>query len=221
MTHLEEKLGQLKHSVIEMMELVEKQLEKSKEAFMTMDTELAEEIIYTEKRINAMELSIDRECEKAFALINPLASDLRFVISVLKINSDLERIGDYAESIANYVLDAEQPFEESYLNKLNIPKMFDIATSMLIDINTAFANENAKKARKIFKKDKELNKINKNASKVINEIVKKDASKFSTSLYIFSTIRKLERLGDHVTNMAENIIFHLEAKVLKHKGKRS
>lgn len=220
MTHLEEKLGQLKHSVIEMIELVQNQLEKSKKAFMTMDAELAEEIIYTEKRVNAMELSVDRECEKAFALINPLASDLRFVISVLKINSDLERIGDYAESIASYVLDTEHPFEENYLNKLHIPKMFDIATSMLVDIKVSFANEDAKKARKIFKKDKELNKINKNASRVISDFVKKDADKFSTSLYIFSTIRKLERLGDHVTNMAENIIFYLEAKVLKHKGKK-
>jgi len=221
MTHLEEKLGQLKHSVIEMMELVQNQLEKSKEAFLTMDTELAEEIIYTEKRINAMELSIDRECEKAFALINPLASDLRFVISVLKINSDLERIGDYSESIAGYILDSDKAFEESYLNKLNIEKMFNIAISMLEDINIAFVNENAKKARKIFKKDKELNKINKNASKVISDFVKINSDHLKTSLYIFSTIRKLERLGDHVTNMAENIIFYLEAKVLKHKGKRS
>lgn len=221
MTHLEEKLGQLKHSVIEMMELVQNQLEKSKEAFLTMDTELAEEIIYTEKRINAMELSIDRECEKVFALINPLASDLRFVISVLKINSDLERIGDYSESIAGYILDADNTFEESYLKKLNIEKMFDIAISMLADINIAFVNEDAKKARKIFKKDKELNKINKNASKVISDFVKINSDHLQTSLYIFSTIRKLERLGDHVTNMVENIIFYLEAKVLKHKGKRS
>jgi len=220
MTHLEERLGNLKYAVIDMMERVEKQLLKAKEAFLTMDIELAQEIIHSEKRINAMELTIDRDCEKIFALINPLASDLRFVIAVLKINSDLERIADYAEGIAHYVIEMEKPLEEKHISKLQIAKMFDISISMLNDMALSFEEENTKKARKIFKKDADLNKINRNSSKIISDFTKDSNENTKTVLFTFSIIRKLERVGDHVKNIAEQTIFYLEAKVLKHKGKK-
>lgn len=220
MTHLEERLGNLKYAVIDMMERVEKQLLKAKEAFLTMDIELAQEIIHSEKRINALELTIDRDCEKIFALINPLASDLRFVIAVLKINSDLERIADYAEGIAHYVIEMEKPLEEKHISKLQIAKMFDISISMLNDMALSFEEENTKKARKIFKKDADLNKINRNSSKIISDFTKDSNENTKTVLFTFSIIRKLERVGDHVKNIAEQTIFYLEAKVLKHKGKK-
>ena len=98
--------------------------------------------------------------------------------------------------------------------------MFALAISMLVDINVAFADGDSKKVRKIFKKEKELNKMNRKAARLINEYLKNDSEKVRTSLYIFSTINKLERVGNHVSNIAENIIFYLEAKVIKHKGKK-
>lgn len=219
MIHLDTELGQLKQAVIDMMILVEHQLEKSKEAYINMDSDLAEEIIHTEKRVNAMEISIDRDCEKLFALLTPVATDLRFVISVLKINSDLERIGDYAENIAKYVIAVEKEFTKEQIERVRLLEMFSIANEMLYSIREAFESDDTKLARKVFKKDKKLNKINENASKIIAAIVKDKPSEIRAFLFLFSTIRKLERVGDHIKNISENIIFYLEAKVLKHKKK--
>lgn len=217
MNHLEIELKQLNQAMIEMMQLVKKQVEKSKEAYLKMDTELAQEIIYTEKRVNALELSIDRNCENILALFNPLASNLRFVISIFKINSDLERIGDYANGISNYVLLNPKEIKPSLVEAVNLKEMFDITISMTQDIFKAFEKKDTKLARKVYKKDKELNLINQNAPQIISQYVKKEPESIEQALYLFSTIRKLERIGDHIKNIAEELIFHLEAEVIKHK----
>jgi len=220
MTHLEEELKQLKEAVIDMTGLAISQLQKAKEAYLKMDTEIAQEIIHNEKRMDAMELSIDRDCENIFALFNPVASDLRFVIAVLKINSDLERIGDYAEGIAKYVVDFNKTINSEITEATHLTQMFDVAISMTQDIMIAFEKKDNTLARKVYKKDVELNQINKNASKVISDFVKKEPEMIRQSLFLFSTIRKLERVGDHIKNIAEDLIFYIEAEVLKHKKKK-
>ncbi len=220
MTHLEEELNELKETVIEMMELVINQLSKSKEALMAYDTELAEEIIHNELRVNAFDINISRHCENILALYSPVASDLRFVLSVLEMTSSIERIGDHAENIAGYVISSESPIAKELLSENRIAEMFDLSLTMLNDVTEGFINEDNKIARKIFKQDKELNKINKNSSKIISEQIKKDTSIIRPLLYLFTAIHKLERVGDLSKNMAEEIIFYLDAKVLKHKRKR-
>ncbi|PCJ81923.1 MAG: phosphate transport system regulatory protein PhoU [Bacteroidetes bacterium] len=217
MTHLEEELKSLKKSVLEMTALAISQLKKAKDAYMNMDTEIAQVVIHNEKRMNAIELSIDRDCENIFALFNPVASDLRFVIAMLKINSDLERIADYAEGIASYVVDFDQDLRAELIEATKLNLMFDIAISMAQDIMVAFDEEDDKLAMKVYKKDVELNMINKNSSSVICDFAKKDPDIIVQSLFLFSTIRKLERVGDHIKNIAEELIFYLEAEILKHK----
>src|ERR1035437_7797529 len=105
MTHLDTEIQSVKKSTIEMWKLVELQLEKGKDSLINFDKDLAREIILREKRVNAWELKIDRDCENIIALFNPLAIDLRFVLAVLKINTNLERTGDIADGIAKFVLD--------------------------------------------------------------------------------------------------------------------
>ena len=139
--NIEEELNQLKDALIEMAELTISQLKKAKEAYVNNDSELAEEIIHRENRVNAMELNIDRDCERIFALLNPVASDLRFVISSLKINSDLERIADYADGIADYVIDSIGDFDPNLAELTKISSMFDIAISMAEDIVVALKND--------------------------------------------------------------------------------
>src|SRR5687767_1753902 len=104
MTHLQEQLDNLRKSLTEMASLVEKQLEKSIDALLEEDEDKANEVLHAERRVNAFELKIDNDCENIFALLTPVAHDMRFVFATLKINGDLERIGDYAESIAGTVL---------------------------------------------------------------------------------------------------------------------
>ena len=220
MTHLEAELKQLKEQVLDMMRLVRSQLTKSKDALVNMDTALAQEIIHVETRVNAVELSIDRDCENIFALFNPVAVDLRFVLAALKINNQLERVGDHAEGIAKYVLDINKPFDAKLLKDIQFDKMYETALSMLDDCIEAYETEDTKLAREVFQKDSTLNKINNTAGEVIAAYGGKDASKIQEVLFLFSTIRKLERVGDLAKNVAEETIFYIEAKVLKHEKKK-
>ena len=220
MTNLDQYRESLKQSGLEMFELCKKQTVKSKEAFLNHDIDLAEEVIHTENRVNALDLKIDRDCERFIALHTPVASDLRFVLALRKINFDLERVGDHAFGIARYIIEIDTPIDHKLLEKLRFVEMYESAISMLDDVTNAFIDDDAKKARKVFKKDKVLNKININSFKIISEEVKKDPNLIDQYLLLFSVIKKIERTGDLITNIAEDVIFYMEAEVLKHRKKK-
>ncbi len=217
MTHLDEELKQLKSDIVEMWRLVISQIKKTQEALITFDKDLAHEVLANEKRVNALELKIDRECENIFALFNPVAVDLRFVLAILKINNNLERTGDIAEGIGKFIVKAQNPFEESLLEISQVIVMYEEAADMLQDILVAFEEENTKISRSIFKRDETLDEINRNANTILAAYIRNNPNNIEQGLYILSTIRKLERVGDQCKNIAEEIIFYLEAKVLKHK----
>ena len=220
MMNFQEYRDHLKHSGLEMFDLCKKQLENAKDAFLDYDKDLAEEVLRTENRVNALDLKIDKDCERFIALHTPVAGDLRFVLALRKINFDLERIGDHAYGISNFIITIDEQVSEDKLEKLEFRTMYEEALSMLDDISVAFDEGDTKMARKVFKKDKILNKINQDAVKVIAEEVKKDPSGIEQYLLLFSVIKKLERIGDLVTNIAEEIIFHRKAEILKHKKKK-
>lgn len=221
MTHLEKELRHLKDQVIDMMYLVRNQLHKSKEAFLELDKDLAREIIHYENRVNATELSIDRDCENILALYNPVAIDLRFVIASLKVNTQLERMGDHADGIASYTTILKEPFEKELIKELRFVEMFDTVLSMIDDAIHAFNFENTKLARWVFGKDATINEINHKAQKIIAKYAAQHPNKIEKYLLLFSTIKKIERVGDLAKNIAEETIFYTEAKILKHKDKEA
>jgi phosphate transport system protein len=216
MTQLENELHGVKSEIINMWTLVESQLQKAREAMQKFDRDLAREIVLKEKRVNAYELKIDRDCEDIFALYCPVAIDLRFLLAVLKINNNLERIGDIAEGIAKYVIDSTDDFDTSLFHSTKLMQMFDESISILADTRISFEREDTILARSLFKRDEVLDDINLGAIDVLTEIIKKDNDITSDALYVLSIIRKLERVGDQAKNIAEEIIFYVEAKVLKH-----
>ncbi len=218
MTHLDIELKSLKSDLLEMFGLVKNQLEKSKDALRRLDKDLAREIIVNEKRVNGFELKIDRDCENIIALLSPLAVDLRFVLAALKINSNLERIGDIAEGIAKFVLDIKLEPEKELLDSTRLVEMFEIAHSMIANVMDAFDNEDTTLARSIFKQDEVLDEINVQANTAVADFIRSHQDRINQSLYTLSAIRKLERVGDQCKNIAEEIIFYVEAKVLKHKS---
>lgn len=221
MSQLEAQLSQLKGSIIEMMKLATKQLQKAHKAIQTLDSDLSQEVIHRENRMNAMELTIDRDCENMFALWNPVATDLRFVLAMLKINSELERIGDHAAGLAKYVLANQEPFDMELTKLIELDKMFEVAISMTEDITNGFNENDTNVVRKVFKKDLILNEILKVSSDIIGEYVAKNPHFSRQSLFLFSSLRKLERVGDLTKNIAEQTIFYLEAEVVRHKvGKK-
>jgi len=219
MAQIETELQLLKTEVINMWSLVNSQLSKARLAFLNFDKDLAREVVLKEKRVNGTELKIDRDCENIFALFCPVAIDLRFLLAVLKINSNLERIGDIAEGIGKYIIDAEAPFTQKMLDATRILPMYEESVNMLEDTQTAFENEDTVLARSVFKKDDLLDQVNKDSNKVLERHLAEHPEDTAQALWILSIIRKLERVGDQSKNIAEEIIFYLEAKVLKHKGK--
>lgn len=214
--HIDIELNKLKEDMSEMFRMVHSQLEKSKESLLKLDKDLAREVIVNEKRVNSFELKLDRDCENIIALFNPVAVDLRFVLACLKINSNLERVGDIAEGIAKFVLNIKLMPEKELLEKTRLIEMYDIANAMLNDVMNAFISEDTKLARSVFKRDEELDEINAAANTSVADFIREHNDRINQSLYALSSIRKLERVGDQCKNIAEEIIFYIEAKVLKH-----
>ena len=220
MISLDQHKEALNQAGLEMLHLCHKQLENAREAFFTHDSELAEEVVHTENRVNALDLRIDRDCERFIALHNPVASDLRFALALRKINFDLERVGDHAYGISKYIVELDTPIDKNLLEKMRVEEMFEAALSMLEDITDSYEEVDTKMARKVFKKDKTLNKINMDSFGIISEEVQKEPKLINQYLLLFSVIKKLERIGDLITNIAEEIIFYSEAEVMKHRKKK-
>lgn len=216
MSQIDNPIHNIKHALEQMFDLVSMQLMKSKEALERFDKDLASEVIQIEKRVNGQELQIDRVAENFIALYSPVAIDLRFVLAALKINNNLERIGDIAEGISKYINESQTAFDRQLMEESNIIPMFEAAVRMLKEVHEAFEKEDTALARRIFKSDDYLDHINLEAINNLTEAMHGDASKIKDALFLISIIRKLERIGDQLKNIAEEIIFYIEAKVLKH-----
>ncbi len=216
-THFELELNAIKSSLLEMWSIVISQHEKAKMALENFDKDLANEVHTNEKLLDAFELKHDMDCENLIVLNNPVAVDLRFILAVLKINYNLERIGDYANYIANQIRKAEAPFDTELVSTTKILEMFDVSHVMLVQAYESFEKNNAVPLRNLPELDKKLDHINKESFRVLSEYLMKNPEKSMQALEIFSMIRKLERVGDHNQNIAEEIVFYLDARVIKHK----
>jgi phosphate transport system protein len=204
----------------EMLSMCKSQLQKTKESFVTHDSDLAEEVMRKESRINALDIKIEKDCERYLALYNPVASDLRFIMAVLKINAELERIADHSYNISKYVVDVDNKISAQLLEATQFEKMYDTVMSMMGNISDAYENKDVKCARKVFKKDKVLDEINLKSFSVLRAEIKKDDSIIDQAFILFSVVKKLERVGDLIKNIAEEIIFYIDAEVLKHQRKK-
>lgn len=217
MNHLQRELNILKSSLLEMWSIVISQHEKAKMAIENDDKDLANEIHLNEKLLDAFELKHDMDCENLIALYNPMAIDLRFVLSALKISYNLERIGDYANYIANTIRKSDIPFDIQLINDTHIPEMFEIAHLMLVEAYESFERDDSKVIHDISSLDKKLDSRAKDSLPILSEHVRQKPADAKQALELFSIIRKLERVGDHNQNIAEEIVFYLDARIIKHK----
>jgi phosphate transport system protein len=217
MNHLQNELKTLKSSLLEMWSIVISQHEKARLAIETYDKDLANEIHTNERLLDAFELKHDMDCENLIALYNPVAIDLRFVLAVLKINYNLERIGDYANYTANTIRKSDTPFESQLLRDAHILEMYEIAHIMMVEAYESFEKDDIKAVHNMSQLDKKLDGWNKESFQVLSEYIKKNPEMARQALEIFSIIRRLERVGDHNQNIAEEIVFYLDARIIKHK----
>ena len=217
MTHLETELSNLRLELNEMWALVISQVKESREALLNFDKEAAAEILFKEKMVDVFELKLDRDCENIIALYNPVASDLRLTIAIIKIVLNLERIADFAKGIAKFIAKSPRDSINSELLKIShAEELLTSALAMLTDAKTALDNENSRMAVSIFAKDSLIDEITNTSNKVIAAYILQNPEEIDEALNIHSIIRKIERMGDHCNNIAEEIVFYIEAKVLKH-----
>lgn len=218
MKHSEQELVMLKEEVIEMWKFVIAQIEKSKKALLNDDIELAREIVSSEKRVDLYELKIESDCENHIALYAPVAIDLRLVLSLLKITSSLERIGDFAEGIARNVISEHTLMNNlQIMEDLKVEKMFDLVIGMLTDTFALFNAAKTDVYGKILCKDDDVDAIYKDSFNILTQYLLNNPLMIRSGLEMILIVRKLERIGDYCSNLVEDVVFYVDAKVLKHK----
>ncbi len=220
MRHLEQELVSLRQDIIDMWRLVHSQVTKAGEALVTLDKDLAMQVSMREKRVDAYELKIDSECENIIALHQPVAVDLRFVLAMLKINSNLERIGDFAYGISKQLIHfPTMSLDAELIAQTHLKEMLEAVKKMLTQGLEALENEKSEIAAAIFSEDNVVDNINNEAPRIIADYIEKNPDRAYDCLQFISIFRKMERIGDHCSNIAEEIFFYLDAKVLKHSPK--
>lgn len=220
MKHTQSEIKALKNHHIEMWNLVEAQVDRAFEALRTHNTELARQVIASERVVNAQELVVDHHCENFIALFAPVAIDLRFVISLLKITNNLERIGDFAESIALFVLYRQnKPLDESLAAGLELPLMLSTAREMMTIARQALVDEDSAAAARVLTMDDTIDRINTEAVEKLANYIIGHPTDAVEMLHLHAVIRRIERIGDRVSNIAEDTVFFVDAKELRHAKK--
>jgi len=220
MINIEEQRSNLSQNCEEMLNLCKIQVENAYETFIAFDTDLAEDVIIKETRINALDLKIEKDTDQFIALYNPVATDLRFALALLKINYNLERIGDHAFDIANLTINLNQQLVPEILEKIQYAIMFETLNSMFSDVILAYQNDDLKTARKVFKKDKIINHINLETFNIVADEIGKNQALIRQYLMALVVMKKFEKIGDLLKNISENIIYYIDAKLVIHKKKK-
>jgi len=214
MIRLEEEISKLKKMLFEMASSVEEMIAKSIKALKDRNMIMAEEVIKSDHKINDMEIEIDNQCIRILALYHPEAADLRTVSMIMKINNDLERIGDHAVNIAEKTIYlADKPPVKPLID---IPKMADKAIQMLQESLDAFVNKDAELAIEVCKKDDDVDALE---PQIVRELVTymiSDPQTIDRSLTLILIAREIERVADLETNIAEDTYYIASGKILKH-----
>lgn len=214
---LHQELEETKSLVLKMAGAVKEAVEKAIDCMNRHDTDLASEVIKADDNIDSMEVEIERRCIRMVALYQPEATDLRLIMGIYKAVSDLERIGDEAENIANRViLLAQEPPLKPYVN-LNL--MSANVKSMIEDSVLSFFQRDTALARKVIEKDSIINELYVQLQRELITYMLEDVRNIKRSIHLSFIAKNLERMADHATNIAEMAIYWSEGEVVKHQHK--
>jgi phosphate transport system protein len=213
--HLQIEIGRLKRRILHIGAYVEESFQSAVVAVTRRDAELAQRVLATHYEVDTMEVDLEEECLKVLALYQPVARDLRFIVSVLKVNNDLERIGDLAENIAGRALSLaqHQRFEIPY----DFVGMAESARTMLHGALDALANLDAGVAYEVCAADDRVDTINRDMYRKIKSAMLENPERIDALLHLLSASRYVERVADHATNVAEDVIYLLEGGIVRHR----
>jgi len=215
---IQTQIDELKKSLVKMTTLVEEGLQHAIQSLVQRDTTLARQVIPDDEKINDLENDIHHLCMKLLDSKQASGANLRFITTAMRIATDLERVGDYSVNIARKVVALnEEPQLKPYVD---MPKMAEIAQSMVRDVIRAFIDGDAKLARSVLERDDLVDSLD---DRIFRELITyriSDAAAVSRAAHLVIVSRCLERIADHATNIAEEIIFMVEGEVLRHQRKR-
>lgn len=212
--YLEEELEQLKMKIIKMGSLVEEQIENSFKALFEGNTELAQTVIRRDDEVDKYDIKIDKHCQRIFALTQPVAFDLRLIMSALMINNDLERMGDIAVNIS----ERAEPLinHTDLLKKMQIQELTIKIKKIVKSSIDCFVNSDAELAKSIILLDAEIDKLDRELFDRITNEMKSNPDLIIPCSHVLTLIRNIERLSDHAANIAEDVIFLIDAKIIRH-----
>ena len=214
--HFQEDLELLKRRLLEMGGLAEENVRLAVEGLVGRDRELIERVMSGDEPLNRLHIEIDSRCFRLFALHQPMAADLRTVVAAVKINADLERVGDLAVNIAEA---ARRYASHPPVKKLiDIPTMAEIAQTMLRDALDAFVRRDVDLAQHVLDEDDRLDALKTHIFRELLTYMLQDPSTIEPALDLILVSRHLERIGDHATNVAEDVIFIVSARDVRHHG---
>ncbi|MDH5542783.1 MAG: phosphate signaling complex protein PhoU [Nitrospinota bacterium] len=213
--HLQRDLDNLKKDTLILGSMVSSTINKAIIALVDRRIDLSEEVINGDDAIDEKEVAIEEECLKILALHQPVAADLRFIITILKVNSDLERMGDLAVNIAE---------RASYLSsikslglELDFPRMVECVQRMVKESLNSLINMDTRQARKVLSMDDEVDDINREMYVVLQKEMKENSDSIERAVHLLSTSRHLERIADLSTNIAEDVVFMVEGELIRHR----
>ena len=212
--HLQRDLERLKRELLTMGGMIEEATDRAIGAVVDRRADLAEQVTVGDDKIDAKELEIEDECLKMLALHQPVASDLRFIITVLKVNNDLERMGDLAKNIAEraLVLVKQPPIEGAR----DFQPMAERVRRMVHECIDALVHRDVDLARKVCLDDREVDEEQKRRFAQLQEVMRKDPASIERAINLLSVTRHLERIADHATNVAEDVVFLVDGEVIRH-----
>lgn len=213
--HLQNDLEKLKKNILSIGTLVEEAVENATQAFFSRDIELAKKVIEQDDAVDAQEVNVEEDCLKLLALYQPVAEDLRFIASTIKVNSDLERIGDYCVKIAKRTLSLskETPIETPE----QIQKMIQLAKEMLRDSLNAFSRRDATYSRQICVRDDEVDVLQKETIKLLRKNMQNEPKYIDQLLDLVTVAQGVERIADLATNIAQDVVYMVEGEIIRHK----
>jgi len=214
--HLHRDLEELSKEILSLGGRVEEAINKAITALVERRLDLAEEVIRGDAVIDAREVKVEEDCLKILALHQPVAADLRFVVAVLKVNNDLERMGDHASTIASRAkyLSAHPPIQAS----AGVRRMAESARRMVSACLDSLVNRDVAKAREVIRLDDEVDDANRRIFAEIQAAMGEDPGSVKRCVRVLSVIKQLERIGDLATNIAQDVIFMVEGELVRHVG---
>lgn len=212
----EEDLDKLRTRLIRMGSLVEEQVEFALRSLREGNQELARIVIDRDDKVDKLDLKIDKQCQRIFALNQPVASDLRLLLAAVKINNELERIGDQATNLAQIVIDS--PSAVQLANQIDLHRIAQAAYTMVKSSLDSFINNDPELAMHILPSDQTVDQLYNSLRSELIEIMTDDSSLVPDGAQLLLALYDLERMADHSTNIAENVIFLMHAKLVRHRA---